>query len=90
MIIFLLFKFILTVFQPFILILTPLFLSIAVLTIFIGMLGALTERFIKPFFVYSSMGHVGFMLAGLSLFSLTGFMATFHYLFVYIISSFLM
>lgn len=90
MIIFLLFKFILTVFQSFILILTPLFLSIAVLTIFIGMLGALTERFIKPFFVYSSMGHVGFMLAGLSLFSLTGFMATFHYLFVYIISSFLM
>lgn len=90
MVIFLLFKFILTIYAPFILILTPVFLGVALLTIFIGILGALTERFIKPFFVYSSMGHVGFMLAGLSLFSLNGFIATFHYLFVYIISSFLM
>ena len=90
MVIFLLFKFILTIYAPFILILTPGFLGVALLTIFIGILGALTERFIKPFFVYSSMGHVGFMLAGLSLFSLNGFIATFHYLFVYIISSFLM
>ena len=90
MVIFLLFKFILTIYAPFILILTPVFLGVALLTIFIGILGALTERFIKPFFVYSSMGHVGFMLAGLSLFSLNGFIASFHYLFVYIISSFLM
>jgi ubiquinol-cytochrome c reductase cytochrome b subunit len=90
MVVFLLFKFSLIMFQPFNLLLTPLFLSVAVLTVFIGLIGALAEKFVKPFFVYSSMGHVGFMLAGLSLFSLTGFSATFHYLGVYILSSFLM
>ena len=90
MVIFLLFKLSLVVFQPFTILLTPIFLLVSVMTVFIGLVGALAEHFIKPFFVYSSMGHVGFMLAGLSLFSLTGFSATFHYLGVYIISSFLM
>lgn len=90
MVIFLLFKFSLVLFQPFSILFTPLFLLVAVLTVFIGLLGALAERFVKPFFVYSSMGHVGFMLAGLSLFTLTGFSAAFHYLGIYIISSFLM
>lgn len=90
LVIFLLFKFSLVLFQPFNILLTPLFLGVAVLTVFVGLVGALAERFVKPFFVYSSMGHVGFMLAGLSLFSVNGFSATFHYLGVYIISSFLM
>lgn len=90
MVIFLLFKLSLVVFAPYTILLTPLFLFVAVFTVFIGLIGALAERFVKPFFVYSSMGHVGFMLAGLSLFSLSGYSSTFHYLGVYILSSFLM
>jgi len=54
------------------------------------MIGAFSEKVIKRFFVYSSMGHVGFMLVGLSLSNFDGIAATFHYLPVYIITSFLM
>ncbi len=61
-----------------------------IFSIFIGMLGSFTEKMIKRFFVYSSMGHVGFMLIGFSLFSIEGSSSSFHYLFVYIITSFLM
>ncbi len=60
-----------------------------VLSIFIGRIGAFTEKRIKRFFVYSSRGHVGFRLAGLSLNNLEGSSSVFHYLAVYIISSFL-
>jgi NADH-quinone oxidoreductase subunit N len=90
MVIFLLFKIILVIFYPFIVILNPLFFLIAILSILFGLLGAFSERYIKPFFVYSSMGHVGFMLVALSLFNYSGISATFHYLAIYIISSFIM
>ena len=90
MVIFLLFKILLVVFYPFMVIINPLLFVIAVLSILIGMLGAFSERYIKPFFVYSSMGHVGFMLVSLSLFTVSGISATFHYLAIYIISSFIM
>ncbi len=36
------------------------------------------------------MGHVGFMLIGLAFFSIEGASATFHYIFIYILSSFVM
>jgi NADH-quinone oxidoreductase subunit N len=55
-----------------------------------GIVGALSEKITKKFFVYSSMGHVGFMLAGLSISTLSGATATFHYLFVYMLTSFLL
>ena len=90
MVIFLLFKILLVIFYPFMVLITPLLFIIAVLSILIGMLGAFSERYIKPFFVYSSMGHVGFMLVSLSLFTYSGISATFHYLAIYIISSFIM
>jgi NADH-quinone oxidoreductase subunit N len=90
MVIFLLFKIILVIFYPFIVVLNPLFFLIAILSILFGLLGAFSERYIKPFFVYSSMGHVGFMLVALSLFTYSGISATFHYLAIYIISSFIM
>lgn len=54
----------------------------------VGRTGAFTETVTKRFFVYSSRGHVGFRLVGLSLGTLEGSRATFHYLFVYIRSSF--
>jgi NADH-quinone oxidoreductase subunit N len=54
------------------------------------MIGAFSEKGIKRFFVYSSMGHVGFMLVGISLATREGLSASFHYLPVYIITSFIM
>jgi NADH:ubiquinone oxidoreductase subunit 2 (subunit N) len=54
------------------------------------MIGAFSEKVIKRFFIYSSMGHVGFMLVALSLSSFNGISAAFHYLPVYIITSFIM
>ena len=65
-------------------------LPIAVLTVLVGMIGAFSEKVIKRFFVYSSMGHVGFMLSAFSLSTFNGISATFHYLPVYIITSFVM
>ena len=64
------------------------FMVIGVITIVTGIIGAFSEKRIKPFFVYSSIGHVGFILMGLSLGTIEGAIATFHYLFVYILSSF--
>ena len=55
-----------------------------------GRIGAFIEKNIKRFFVYSSMGHVGFMLLGLGLATKEGLSSTFHYLPVYIITSFIM
>ena len=65
-----------------------IFLVIGVLSIFVGRIGAFTEKRIKRFFVYSSRGHVGFRLIGLGLTTLEGSAARFHYLAVYILSSF--
>lgn len=64
------------------------FIIIGIITIVTGIIGAFSEKRIKPFFVYSSIGHVGFILIGLSLGTIEGAIATFHYLFVYILSSF--
>ena len=66
------------------------FILIGLLTLIIGIIGAFSEKRIKPFFVYSSMGHVGFILVSISLGTLDGTMATFNYLFIYILSSFVM
>jgi len=65
-----------------------LFRSIGLLTITTGIVGAFSEKRIKSFFVYSSMGHVGFRLVGLALGTIEGATAAFHYLFVYILTSF--
>ena len=61
----------------------------SILSIFVGMIGAFSEKVIKRFFVFSSRGHVGFRLIGLSQFTLEGSSSTFHYLAVYILSSFI-
>ena len=71
-------------------VLTPFLLFCGVLSVIFGMIGAFTEKLVKRFFVYSSMSHVGFMLVGLSLANLEGAAATFHYLPVYVLSSFIM
>ena len=90
MVLFICYKIIIIVFQIFNLIITPIFLICGIFSILVGILGAFSEKMIKPFYVYSSMGHVGFMLIGLSLFTVNGVTATFHYLLIYILSSYLM
>lgn len=67
---------------------TPIFIGVGILSIFVGIVGAFSEKIIKSFFVYSSIGHVGFRLIGLGLNTLEGASATFTYLVVYICSSF--
>ncbi len=83
-------KFLITIFHSFYFIFLPFLLFVSILSVLFGMLGAFAEKGIKRFFVYSSMGHVGFMLLGLSLSTREGFSATFHYLPVYIVTSFIM
>ena len=88
LIIFLFFKFINTFMYSFAFFINNFLLISGVLSILIGRLGAFKEKNIKRFFVYSSMGHVGFILIGLSLITLEGSSAIFHYLAIYILSSF--
>lgn len=65
-------------------------LLVGIFSIIFGMAGAFAEKTIKRFYVYSSMGHVGFMVVALAVSSTTGYAAVFHYLFVYVLSSYLM
>ena len=65
-----------------------MFLCVGVLSIFVGIIGAFSEKQIKSFFVYSSRGHVGFRLIGFGLNTLEGASATFGYLVVYVLTSF--
>jgi len=90
MIFFAITKFSLTIFHAYSFMLMPFLIFVSVLSVFFGMIGAFAERGIKRFFVYSSMGHVGFMLLGLALSTKEGLASTFHYLPVYIITSFIM
>jgi NADH-quinone oxidoreductase subunit N len=68
---------------------TNLLLFSGVLSIIMGIYGAISETRIKRFFVYSSMGHVGFMLLGLATGKLYGIVASVVYLIIYIISAFI-
>lgn len=90
MIFFAIFKLLFTLFYSFRLITIPFLIFCSIISVLFGMIGAFSEKVIKRFFVYSSMGHVGFMLVALSLSSFDGIAAAFHYLPVYIITSFLM
>lgn len=66
-----------------------LFIFSGLLSVFVGRVGAFVEKRIKRFFVFSSRGHVGFRLAGFSIRTKEGVFAVFHYLTVYMLSSFL-
>ena len=77
-----------TFFHAIRLVVVPLLLIVAVLSVFAGTLGALIEQNTKRFYVYSSRGHVGFILAGVSFLYLSGIGAQFHYLAIYILTSY--
>ena len=69
--------------------LQSLFFFIAFLSIIFSILGAFSEKSFKRFYIYSSTGHVGFMLLGLGVLNFEGIRATIDYLIIYIISSFI-
>lgn len=77
------------VFESLVSVWQPFCLAIAFFSIVSSILGAFTEKIFKRFFVYSSMGHVGFMLIGISVLNVEGLKSTFDYLVIYIISSFI-
>jgi len=66
-----------------------LLIIIAFLSIFVSILGAFSEKIFKRFFVYSSTGHVGFMLLGIIVLNINGLKGTIDYLILYILSSFI-
>jgi NADH-quinone oxidoreductase subunit N len=64
-------------------------LTCGLLSIICGILGAFSEKLIKRFFVYSSMGHVGFMLLGIAV-SDIGLRSSINYLLVYVFSAYIL
>lgn len=68
--------------------LQPILLISALLSIIIGSLGAINQTKIKRLLAYSAIGHIGFMLIGLSTGAVNGLMATFVYIIIYAITSF--
>lgn len=65
-----------------------IFLILGLLSIIVGSFSAVNERFIKKFFVYSSMVDVGFLFLAFSFFpNLQAYGYIFLYLFVYNLSS---
>lgn len=67
--------------------LEPLLIICALLSIIIGSLGAINQTKIKRLLAYSAIGHMGFMLIGLSTGALNGLFATFIYIAVYMLTS---
>ena len=61
---------------------------IAIATMFIGNLSAISQRNLKRIFAYSSISHTGFILMGLIVYSQTGLEALVYYLVIYTISNF--
>lgn len=68
---------------------SALLLFSGITSIIVGIYGAISETRIKRFFVYSSMGHVGFMLLGISEGGVHGVLATIIYLMIYTVTVFI-
>ena len=66
----------------------PFLLFSALLSIIIGSLGAINQTKLKRLVAYSAIAHMGFILLGLSTGVLSGFLATFVYIILYIVTSF--
>jgi len=90
MVIFLILKVFYTAFFAFKSFIGVFYICISLLTAIFAIIGAFITTGLKKFFVYSSMGHVAFMLIPLALFSIGSSAATLHYLAIYILSSFIM
>ena len=67
----------------------PLLFFAGVFSVIISIIGAFSEKMFKRFFVYSSIGHIGFIILGISAFNYDGIKGAIDYLILYIISSFI-
>ena len=85
----LLLKLLPTLLAPFPALTGPLLLAAGIGSVTAGMVGALSEPLLKRFFVFSSIGHVGFRLVGAGLGTAAGSAATVHYAAVYAVSALL-
>jgi formate hydrogenlyase subunit 3/multisubunit Na+/H+ antiporter MnhD subunit len=90
MVIFLILKVFYTAFFAFKTFIGVFYILLGLITAVFAIIGAFITPVIKKFFVYSSMGHVAFMLIPIALFNFIGAAATIHYLCIYILSSFIM
>jgi NADH-quinone oxidoreductase subunit N len=57
---------------------------LSIITIFYGVIESFFQNTIKSFFAYSSIGHMGYILLGLSLGSVEGAGSSIFYLLMYI------
>lgn len=64
-----------------------IFLISIFMSLIIALFGAFGEKRLKKFFVYSSMGHISFIMLGLLTTSLHGMQASIEYLIIYSITS---
>lgn len=88
-IIFLLINLFFTVFHHLLNILQPILFFLGVFSIIVSIIGAFSEKLFKRFFIYSSIGHVGFMILGIAVIDSSGIQGSIDYLILYIISSFI-
>ena len=86
-IIFLFINLFLTVFEHLKAIWQPILFFLGVFSIIISIIGAFSEKVFKRFFIYSSIGHVGFMVLGLAVINYNGIQGAIDYLILYVISS---
>ena len=78
-------RFVFTCFFSFFSFWQTFFLFSSLICFFVGSFGALAQRKIKRFLVYSSIGHIGFILLGLSTNSIIGLQSVFFYVVLYIV-----
>ena len=62
---------------------TPMLSGIAIITMLLGSLVAITQRDVKRMLAYSSIAHAGFLLSGIIALNKSGLDATIFYLFAY-------
>lgn len=65
----------------------PILIYVSILSVLISAFGALRQKNLKRLFAYSSIGHVGFIFAALSIFTQAGTSSALMYLVIYIITS---
>jgi len=63
-----------------------LFIICGVLSIFFGSIGALYQVKIKRMLAYSGVANFGYIILGLSSFSVTGYISVIYYIILYVIN----
>lgn len=82
----LLMRLLLIPFKPWMPILEPILIGVAILSMAVGAFAALRQTDIKRMMAYSSIGHVGYMLIGLLVGSESGIQAVLIYLGIYMVT----